>query len=456
VPRVTGYRRDGEIARSPRAVVYRATRVDRGRVVALKVLTPAAWADLGRRERFRAARPAVVGADLPGVVPVLDADEAGGTGRLAMRLIDGAPLSRALGDPAGVEVRRTLAILRQVADALDGLAARGLAHGAVGEGAVLLAPGDRALLTPPLPPGPGATPAGDRRALAALAAAALSGEPPGRLGGPVPRPSARIPGLGAAVDAVVARGMSADPRARHASAAAFAADLESAIAATPGASRLRPARHDPAAVTMPIPAPPPPSAPPPAPVPAPAPSEQGRRWRVPAIVAAVLVALVAISTAVALTGGDDDATTGVVPLPALPAAPAPSPAPATPRPLLPHRIPGWVTAAVDPAVVNLGLPARGEAAAVQARRGADVALVAGLRPRGEDGRVTVERIRARVAGVPAGIVPLRGLAGQGTAQRSGAGWVVTFAGPRRVVVVVAGSRPIAVELAQRLSIALRP
>jgi hypothetical protein len=188
------------------------------------------------------------------------------------------------------------------------------------------------------------------------------------------------------------------------------------------------------------------------------------RRRVPVIVAGVLVALVAaISVAVAVTGaGDDDpGSAALAPPPVRTLPPAPTPALPGPGgtasgPVLPRRIPGWTTAAVDPSVVNLGLRRRGEAAAVQARRGTDVALVAGLRPRGEDGRVTVERIRARVAGVPAGIVTLGGLADQGTAQRSGGGIVVTFAGPRRVVVVVAGSRAVAVDLARRVSAILRP
>jgi hypothetical protein len=185
---------------------------------------------------------------------------------------------------------------------------------------------------------------------------------------------------------------------------------------------------------------------------------------VPAIVAGVLVALVAaISAAAALSGGGDDDRGPVALAPPPVRTPPPATTPGRPGPggtasgpVLPRRIPGWATTAVDPAVVNLGLPGRGEVAALQARRGTDVALVAGLRPRGEDGRVTVERIRARVAGVPAGIVTLGGLADQGTAQRSGGGVVVTFAGPRRVVIVVAGSRPAAVDLARRISAILRP
>ncbi|MBJ7455136.1 MAG: protein kinase, partial [Thermoleophilia bacterium] len=129
---IEGYRIDAEIGRGARAVVHRATQLARQRTVALKVLP----ADAAERARLVRAGAGATGIDHPHVLPVYAVGEAGDRAFIAMKLVDGSTLEELVRAPGGIEARRALAILRQVADALDHLAARGAPHGDVRAGAV--------------------------------------------------------------------------------------------------------------------------------------------------------------------------------------------------------------------------------------------------------------------------------------------------------------------------------
>ena len=113
-------------------------------------------------------------------------------------------------------------------------------------------------------------------------------------------------------------------------------------------------------------------------------------------------------------------------------------------------------AATDPAVVNLELEDLGVVETAQARHGAEVGLLVGLRPDREDGRIAVERLRDEIGGVSQGLVPLGGLASEGIAQSDGSATTVTFASADRVVLAVAPTRAGAASLAAAASQALRP
>jgi hypothetical protein len=175
-------------------------------------------------------------------------------------------------------------------------------------------------------------------------------------------------------------------------------------------------------------------------------------------VAAVLAALavvIAVTVIAAGGGGDRTVTTFVLETDGAP-APPPGPPPAFPLgAVLPAALPGWEVTGTDPAVVSLELQDEGAVETAEATRGADVGLLVGLRPDGgEDARIAVERLRADIGGVSEGGVPLRGAAGDGAVQRAGGAFVVTLAVPDRAVVVIAGEREAAVELAAAVSEAL--
>ena len=142
-----GYRIEAELGRGGQAVVYRATQLSLQRTVALKVVSPQLSSDANFKERFTREGIAAASLDHPHVIPVFEAGEADGLAFLAMKYVDGPSLDAVLHQPGGVEPRRVMAILRQVAEALDYMADRGLVHRDVKPANILLGPGDHAYLS---------------------------------------------------------------------------------------------------------------------------------------------------------------------------------------------------------------------------------------------------------------------------------------------------------------------
>ena len=73
--------------------------------------------------------------------------EDAGVAYLAMKYVDGPSFDALLRQPGGIEARRSLAILHQVAEALDYVAERDMVHRDVKPANVLLGPGDHAYLS---------------------------------------------------------------------------------------------------------------------------------------------------------------------------------------------------------------------------------------------------------------------------------------------------------------------
>lgn len=126
--------------------VYSALDVALERRVALKVIA----AELARDERFRERflRESRLAASLehPHIVPIHSAGEADGVLYLAMRYVDGRDLGALLGSLGRLDPERALAIVAQVADALDAAHARELVHRDVKPANILLGDGDYAYL----------------------------------------------------------------------------------------------------------------------------------------------------------------------------------------------------------------------------------------------------------------------------------------------------------------------
>jgi hypothetical protein len=138
--RVTGYRIEARIGRGGMGEVYRAEQLSLGRKVALKVLRPDLAADDGFRRRFLRESMIAAGIDHPNVIPIYDAGEVDGLLYIAMRYVDGSDLSTLLRREGRLDLARTLAIMTQVAGALDAAHARGLVHRDVKPSNILLAP----------------------------------------------------------------------------------------------------------------------------------------------------------------------------------------------------------------------------------------------------------------------------------------------------------------------------
>ncbi|TCP56593.1 serine/threonine-protein kinase [Tamaricihabitans halophyticus] len=125
--RLGHYRIDGVLGRGGMSVMYRATDVRLGRKVALKVIGEHLGGDAEFRERFVDEARNTSAIDHPNVVPLYDFGDVDGKLYIAMRLVDGPDLAGLInGGP--LAPRRTLALLGQIAEALDTLHGRGLVH----------------------------------------------------------------------------------------------------------------------------------------------------------------------------------------------------------------------------------------------------------------------------------------------------------------------------------------
>ena len=262
------YRIEEPIGQGGMGVVYLAHDVRLGRKVALKVMAPS----LARDDRYRAsfARESELAMSLehPNVVPIHDAGEAEGRLYLAMRRVEGTDLRALLRREGALEPARAVAIVSQIAQALDAAHAKGLVHRDVkpsnvllddnehvyladfgltrrlSEGASLQAEaatlGTPAYLAPEQIEGGEVDGRADVYSLGCLLYECLTGEPPftgdsrlavawAHLEQEPPAASERRPELPCAVDAVIGKAMAKDPADRYATCAGLAAAAENGL-----------------------------------------------------------------------------------------------------------------------------------------------------------------------------------------------------------------------------------
>jgi len=265
--RIGDYQVHRTIGRGRYGVVYSASHVASGRLVALKVLADQFTQDTVYRARFRRECDLLAKLSHPHVIPILEAGEDGDALFLAMRLIQGTTLKELIVGGEPPEVVRAMRILSAVGSALDAAHAAGIIHRDVKPRNIMLSrrdhpylgdfglargPGGGALTAPGevlgtidyMPPenleGDPATKAGDLYALSCLAFELLTGDVPfqgnndaailfGHVTVPPPSLSARRPELPAELDAVVAAGMAKDPADRPGTARELLAGMWEAL-----------------------------------------------------------------------------------------------------------------------------------------------------------------------------------------------------------------------------------
>ena len=240
--------------------VYRAFDTVRERMVALKLLRTDVAADPTYRDRFRRESRIAARLQEPHVIPVHDFGEIDGVLYIDMRLVEGASVKEELRVNGVLPPARAVAIIGQVAAALDAAHANGLVHRDIKPENVLLTSDDFAYLvdfgiaygggeatvtktgmiigscaymaTERLGGQPGG-PASDVYSLTCLLYECLTGRAPFEGGDlaqvmsahmffPPPRPSLERRGINPAFDAVVAKGMAKDPADRYGSAGELA------------------------------------------------------------------------------------------------------------------------------------------------------------------------------------------------------------------------------------------
>ncbi|OBA63602.1 protein kinase [Mycobacterium sp. 1100029.7] len=343
--------------------VYRAYDTSTDRVVALKVLPAHLAEDSEFQQRFR--REARIAASLsdPHMVPIHSYGEIDGRLYVDMRLIEGRDLLAYIRERGGrLDPHRAVAVIEQVAAALDTAHEVGLIHRDVKPSNILVTnrdfvylidfglartAADTALTQSGHTMGTMAYMAPERfrgmtdhradvYALACVLYECLTGHLPypgdtfeeqlnAHLNTPPPRASFTAPGVPPALDDVVARGMAKDINHRYQTASEFAEAAKAALAGQHNAPAPSMA-HPPTAAT-----PPPPPAPQPAPsayaAQQPAPQRSHNRRLIIGIVAASVFTLVMVTVLVIalVTNSDSPASNTASSTPAHPRNPKQGP-----------------------------------------------------------------------------------------------------------------------------------
>jgi serine/threonine protein kinase len=134
-----GHRIDGVAGRGAMGVVLRATDLVLDRPVALKLIAPIYARDPVFRARFERECRLAAGMDHPNVVEIYRAGEEDGRLYVTMRHVDGTDLKSLIARERLLDPQRAVALLAQVASALDAAHARGLVHRDVKPANILVA-----------------------------------------------------------------------------------------------------------------------------------------------------------------------------------------------------------------------------------------------------------------------------------------------------------------------------
>lgn len=284
-----GYRIERMLGAGGMGTVYLARNPDLPRSEALKVLAAELSRDLDFRARFVREADVAAGLDHPNIVAVHQRGQFEGRLWIAMQFVDGGNAEDAL-RAATMTTARAVYVIGEVAKALDYAHQQGVIHrdikpanfllsrAAGGDERVLLsdfgiarALGDTGLTStgsvlatlayaaPEVLAGQGFDGRADLYSLGCALFRLLTGEAPfaagagaavavvaGHLHQPPPTVSDRVPGLSAAMDAVIATAMAKDPMRRFTSAGEFAHAAAAALyggARRMGAAEPRAARH---------------------------------------------------------------------------------------------------------------------------------------------------------------------------------------------------------------------
>ena len=122
-----GYRVTRMLGRGGMGFVYEAEHLLLKRKAALKTLAPG-LANADFKERFVRESQTVASIDHPNIIPIYDAGDMEGVGYISMRFVNGKELGQVIADGGMRDPHEALAILEQVAGALDAAHQREIIH----------------------------------------------------------------------------------------------------------------------------------------------------------------------------------------------------------------------------------------------------------------------------------------------------------------------------------------
>jgi streptogramin lyase/predicted Ser/Thr protein kinase len=144
---IAGYRIGSVLGQGGMGTVYLAEQPAPRRKVALKLLRHELSSDEAFRRRFEHESETAASTEHPNIVPIYSAGEADGTLYIAMRYVEGTDLRDLIATEGPLPPDRAVAIVSQIAGALDAAHRRGLVHRDVKPGNVLLDTGENAYLS---------------------------------------------------------------------------------------------------------------------------------------------------------------------------------------------------------------------------------------------------------------------------------------------------------------------
>ncbi|MCX6998693.1 MAG: protein kinase [Candidatus Sumerlaeota bacterium] len=122
------YRIQGKIGGGGMGIVYRALQEDVGRIVAVKVLSPALASDPDFRERFRQEALIIARLSHPYIVNVIGIETWQDTICIVMEYLEGEPLQRLMERRGRMEESRAVSVIIKAAEALHYAHTRGIIH----------------------------------------------------------------------------------------------------------------------------------------------------------------------------------------------------------------------------------------------------------------------------------------------------------------------------------------
>jgi serine/threonine protein kinase len=262
-----GYRLEEVLGEGGMGLVFRASRTEDGREVALKVLKLDLAGDLVFQHRFRQEARAAAEVHNPHLVPIIEAAEADGRHFLAVDYVTGGSLGDRIDRSKTLEGAELVRVVQEVADGLDALHGAGIIHRDIkpqnilfsGEGTAMLTDfglakgpaytrltrpgqvmGTLDYLAPELIRGDSATPLTDVYALGCVAFECVAGRAPfaekslfevglAHLEEQPPDPCAERPELPSGFSAALLAALEKDPARRPTSAGGYADGLRQAF-----------------------------------------------------------------------------------------------------------------------------------------------------------------------------------------------------------------------------------